>query len=80
MSINLVEARDNEGQLVPQKSVARARNLEQWAAEVDVEVTCDHEECGEVFPYSMYAEHKKTCVGCCVRCPFAGCTSVLRCG
>ena len=54
--------------------VARARNLEQWATEADVEVTCDHEECGETFCYSQYAEHRKTCVGCVVSCPRKGCT------
>ena len=53
--------------------VARARNLEQWATETDVDVTCDHEECGESFPYSKYAEHKKTCIGCSIECPLRKC-------
>ena len=56
-----------------EKPVARARNLEQWATEADVEVVCDHEDCGETFRYSQYNEHKKTCVGCSVQCPKAGC-------
>ena len=57
-----------------EKPVARARNLEQWATEADVEVTCDHDECGEKFPYSQYLEHKKTCVGCSVGCPLSKCS------
>jgi hypothetical protein len=54
--------------------VARARNLEHWAAEVDVEVTCDMEECGAQFRYSEYADHQKTCIGRTVACPKRGCT------
>ena len=53
--------------------VARARNLEQWASEVDVEVVCDLEGCGETFKYSQSAEHQRTCLGRTVPCPKRGC-------
>ena len=54
--------------------VARARNLEQWASEVDVEVTCDLDGCGACFRYSQFSEHQRTCLGRTVPCPKRCCT------
>lgn len=54
--------------------VARARNLEEWASEADIEVTCDFAACGMRFRYSACAEHQRTCLGRTVACPRRGCS------
>jgi len=54
--------------------VARARNLEEWASEANIEVTCDYAACGMRFRYSACAEHQRSCLGRTVACPRRGCS------
>lgn len=55
------------------KPVARARNLEDYAMEADIEVQCDMPGCEERFRYSSLSQHKQTCVARTVLCPLKRC-------
>ncbi len=54
--------------------VARARNLERWATESGIEITCEFAPCCERYQYGQHAEHKMGCLGQTIGCPLRCCT------
>ena len=54
--------------------VARARNLERWAAESGIEVVCEFAPCCEPYQYGQHAEHKIRCLGQTIGCPLRCCS------
>jgi hypothetical protein len=54
--------------------VARARNLERWAAESGIEVVCEFAPCCERSQYGQHAEHKFRCLGQTIGCPLRCCS------
>lgn len=53
--------------------VPRARGLEDWAIQSNVEVQCDLPDCGARFGYASFGEHMQSCAGRTVVCPTSGC-------
>ena len=52
--------------------IARSRNLEDWAIQVNPQVQCDF-SCGARFCYASFGQHVQTCPGRTVTCPIKGC-------